>query len=49
MKKTTLLGGIIALNILGIMVAVSYRDVFDVLLYGLNVMGMLVYYVETTR
>jgi hypothetical protein len=49
MKKTTLLGGIIALNILGIMVAVSYRDVFDVFLYGLNVMGMLVYYVETNR
>lgn len=49
MKKTTLLGGIIALNILGIMVAVSYQDVFDVLLYGLNVMGMLIYYVETTR
>jgi predicted histidine transporter YuiF (NhaC family) len=49
MKKSTLLGGIIALNILGIMVAVSYREVFDVFLYGLNVMGMLVYYVETNR
>jgi hypothetical protein len=49
MKKSTLLGGIIALNILGIMVAVSYREVFDVFLYGLNVIGMLVYYVETNR
>jgi hypothetical protein len=49
MKKSTLLGGIIALNIFGIMVAVSYREVFDVFLYGLNVIGMLVYYVETNR
>jgi hypothetical protein len=49
MKKSTLLGGIIALNILGIIVAVTYQDVFDVFLYGLNVMGMLIYYVEATR
>ena len=49
MKKSTLIGGIIALNILGLTVAVSYQDVFDVFLYGLNVMGMLIYYVETNR
>jgi len=48
-NESALIGGIIALNIIGIMVAVSYREVFDVFLYGLNVMGMLVYYVETDR
>ena len=49
MKKSTLIGGIVALNILGLIVAVSYQDVFNLLLYGLNVIGVMIYYVETSR
>lgn len=49
MKKSTLIGGIVTLNILGLIVAVSYQDVFNLLLYGLNVIGVMIYYVETSR
>lgn len=50
MKKTNesaLIGGIITLNILGLMVAVSYRDIFNVFVYGLTILGVMVYYMET--
>ena len=47
MKKSTLIGGIITLNILGLMVAVSYREVFNVFVYGLTILGVMVYYMET--
>lgn len=49
MKKTTLIGGIVALNILGLIVAVTYQNVLDVLLYGLNIIGVMIYYVETSK
>lgn len=49
MNKSTLISGIVALNILGLIVAVSCQDVFDVLLYGLNIIGVMIYYVETSR
>ena len=47
MKKSTLIGGIIALNILGLTVAVSYQELFNVFCYGLTIMGVMVYYMET--
>jgi len=47
MKKSTLMGGIITLNIIAMAVAVTYQEVFNVFCYGLSVIGMLIYYVET--
>jgi hypothetical protein len=47
MNKSTLIGGIITLNILALVVAVSYRDIFNVFCYGLSIMGVMVYYMET--
>lgn len=49
MKKSTLISGIVTLNILGLIVAVTYQNVLDVLLYGLNIIGVMIYYVETSR
>jgi hypothetical protein len=48
-NESALIGGIITLNILGLIVAVSYRDVFDVFCYGFTIMGVMVYYLETDR
>lgn len=47
MKKSTLIGGIITMNMLGLLVAVSYQELFNVLLYGLNILGVMIYYMET--
>ena len=46
-NESTLIGGIITLNILGLMVAVTYREVFNVFVYGLTILGVMVYYMET--
>ena len=47
MKNSTLIGGIITLNILALVVAVSYRELFNVFVYGLTILGVMVYYMET--
>jgi predicted membrane protein len=47
MKKSTLMSGIILLNIIAMIVAVSYEEIFNVFCYGLNVIAMLIYYMET--
>lgn len=46
-NESALIGGIITLNILGLMVAVTYREVFNVFVYGLTILGVMVYYMET--
>lgn len=47
MNKSALIGGIISLNIIAMFVAITHKDLFDIACYALNVMGILVYYVDT--
>ena len=47
MKKSTVLcSSIITMNTLAMIVAIAYQDLFNVICFGLTIMGMLVYYME---
>jgi hypothetical protein len=49
MRPTTVLLATMLIDVLALMVSITYQDLFNVICFGIILMGMLFYYMEHPR